>query len=172
MSSKNAKKKNGDVKKKSGGGKLAIGALLLLLLGGGGVGIGLGGHGAGLFGPNNGAENTDSSSGEQDAAKDGENNAADSSKAEVEDGEDEAQDSGVVTVVIRENQVFVGEKEFANAEVFKAYIEEINNDARAFRIKEENAIQATYEWVTGVFDELKIQVLPSETEGASVDGIQ
>ena len=161
MSSRNAKKKGGDVKKKSGGGKLAIGALLLLLLGGGGAGLGLGGYGAGLFGQNNSAENTAPSSGDQDAAKDGEDNTAQPSKGETENGENEEQASGVVTVVIRENQVFVGEKEFAGAEVFKAYIEEINNDERTFRIKEENAIQATYEWVTGVFEELKIQTAPA-----------
>lgn len=165
-----SKSKNKDGKKKSGGGKFALGALLLLLLGGG-AGIGLGGfgenglNGFGLF--------ETSSTSETAEVKDNENAAADPSEKETEDiGESKSENSDIVTVTIRENQVFVGEKEFTDAQGLKTYIEEINNDARAFRIKEENAIQATYEWVTGVFDELKIQVLPSETEGASVDGIQ
>ncbi len=68
----------------------------------------------------------------------------------------------VVTVTIKENQVFVGEKEFTNEADLKSYVEEINNDERKFKLKEENSILDTYEWVNGVFENLKIQLIPVE----------
>ncbi len=62
-----------------------------------------------------------------------------------------------VTVTIRENQVFINDTEFKEAGELKNYIESVNSDGMVFKIIEDHAIQATYEWVTGVFRELEIE---------------
>ena len=51
------------------------------------------------------------------------------------------------------------DKQIANAEELKAYIEEINTDSKEYFLKDENSILDTYEWVTNVFDELKIKLI-------------
>lgn len=68
----------------------------------------------------------------------------------------------VITVTIQNDKVFVGGKEFASAEALKEYIEEINSDEREFKLKDENSILATYEWVTEVFESMKVQLVPIE----------
>ncbi len=64
----------------------------------------------------------------------------------------------LVTVTIREDKVYVEDKEISDAEELKEYIESINTDDREYRLVDENSIRATYEWVNAVFDELKISV--------------
>ncbi len=61
-----------------------------------------------------------------------------------------------ITVKIVEDKVYVENEEFADAESLKAYIEEINTDSREYYLEDENSILDTYEWVKGVFEELKI----------------
>lgn len=63
----------------------------------------------------------------------------------------------VVIVTIREKKVIVGEQEFENEEAFKAYLEEIHTDSGKYELQEENSIQATYEWVVKVFEDLSIE---------------
>ncbi len=71
-------------------------------------------------------------------------------------------DDSIIT--IKENQVFVGNKEFDNAEQLKEYIEEINHDEKEFQLNDENSILETYEWVLEVFESLKITLTPIEKE--------
>ena len=78
---------------------------------------------------------------------------------DTENDEDNKDSISKYTVTIREDQVFVGDKQIKNAEELKAYIEEINTDQAEFRLKDENSILDTYEWVTKVFEELKIRVI-------------
>ena len=61
-----------------------------------------------------------------------------------------------ITVTIREDRVYVGDVEVADAEELRSYIESINTDDRKYTLIDENSIRATYEWVTGVFEDLKI----------------
>ena len=61
-----------------------------------------------------------------------------------------------ITVTIREDKVYVEDKEIADADALKSYIETINTDDRKYKLVDDNSIRATYEWVTRVFDELKI----------------
>ncbi len=61
-----------------------------------------------------------------------------------------------ITVTIKEDKVFVEEMQIEDAESLKDYIEEINTDTREYFLKDENSILDTYDWVTGVFEELKI----------------
>ena len=61
-----------------------------------------------------------------------------------------------ITVKITEDKVFVGDKEFTDGIALKAYIEEINNDKRTYKLVEENSIKATHDWVLQVFDELRL----------------
>ncbi len=70
--------------------------------------------------------------------------------------------SKVVTVTIKGDKVYVGNKEFTTEAELKAYIEEINNDEREFKLKDEESILETYEWVTKVFKDLSIQLVPVE----------
>ena len=60
-----------------------------------------------------------------------------------------------ITVTIREDRVYVGDVEVADAEELRSYIESINTDDRKYTLIDENSIRATYEWVTGVFEDLK-----------------
>ena len=41
-------------------------------------------------------------------------------------------------------------------DAFKAAVEALNDDSHTFEIAEENAIEATYEWVLKVFEDLSI----------------
>lgn len=68
----------------------------------------------------------------------------------------------VITVMIQRDKVFVGGKEFTDAEALKQYIEEINSDEREFKLKDENSILATYEWVTEIFKDMQVQLVPIE----------
>lgn len=79
----------------------------------------------------------------------------------VENKTDETQTmtSKVIIVKIKENQVYVDDKAVSDKDALKTYIEELNSNEREFRLKEENSIQATYEWVADVFDELKIPLV-------------
>ena len=61
-----------------------------------------------------------------------------------------------ITVTIREDRVYVGDVEVADADELRSYIESINTDDRKYTLVDENSIRATYEWVTGVFEDLKI----------------
>lgn len=63
------------------------------------------------------------------------------------------------TITIRENQVFIDGTEYKEAEDLKSFIESVNDDDIVFKLVEDHAIQATYEWVMGVFRELQIEVL-------------
>lgn len=71
-------------------------------------------------------------------------------------------DSNEVTVIVRESSVLIGDREFSNPEDLKMYVEEIHNDKKVFRLKEEDSIQETYEWVVEVFEELQIQLEKAE----------
>ena len=51
------------------------------------------------------------------------------------------------------------DKQIADSEELKAYIEEINTDSKEYVLKDENSILDTYEWVTNVFDDLKIKLV-------------
>ncbi|MCR5739203.1 MAG: hypothetical protein K6G43_05250 [Lachnospiraceae bacterium] len=62
----------------------------------------------------------------------------------------------VVTVTIREDKVYVEDREIGSAEELRSYIESIHTDEREYRLVDENSIRATYEWVYEVFDELEI----------------
>ena len=140
-------------KKKRKGGALKVILILLviiailvaiILFGGKGFGFGNGGDGI-----NDGNANVESEV------------STDDSQADVTGGE-EGDLGTTVVVTIKGEQVFVGDKEFADASALKAYIEEINADGKEFKLKDENSILATYEWVNEVFEELKIQLIPVE----------
>ncbi len=91
---------------------------------------------------------------------------SDTSSRNVETSEENVRGTGssseelplLITVTIREDKVYVEDKEIGSAEELKDYIESINTDEREYRLVDENSIRATYEWVTGVFDELKIPI--------------
>ena len=63
-----------------------------------------------------------------------------------------------ITITIKEDKVYVEDKQIADAEELKSYIEEINTDSKEYILKDENSILDTYEWVTNAFDELKIKL--------------
>lgn len=63
-----------------------------------------------------------------------------------------------ITITIKEDKVYVEDKQIADAEELKSYIEEINTDNKEYILKDENSILDTYEWVTNAFDELKIKL--------------
>lgn len=89
----------------------------------------------------------------------GKGSGEDSDSKQQVSGPDAAQeDSSEVTVIIRESGVLIGDREFSTPEDLKKYVEEIQNDRKVFRLKEENSIQETYEWVVKVFEELQIQL--------------
>lgn len=69
--------------------------------------------------------------------------------------------SNEIIVRIEDRQVFVNGKECKDAEELKNYIEEISDDEKIFKLEEEHAILATYEWVTEVFHELGIDLIGS-----------
>lgn len=121
--------------------------LVILFLLSQGLGFGLGGSG---FGKSEGKDSEEKTT-----------QAASTEEPKTDIDEEEVL-SKIVTVTIKENQVYVGSKAIADKEELKAYIEEINNDERQFKLKEENSIQATYEWVTDTFEELKIQLVPEK----------
>lgn len=112
-------------------------------------GLGLGGEGSG--------EKTSATPTKQETEKPEPSKEPDKPQESVLENEEIAK---VIIVTIRENQVFVGNKEFGNEAELKKYVEEINNDERQFKLKEEKSILDTYEWVTKVFTDLKIQLVP------------
>ena len=59
-------------------------------------------------------------------------------------------------VYIEETRVTIAGKSFENAAEFKAFLENIHNDNRTYRLEEKNAILSTHDWVTTVFEELAI----------------
>lgn len=83
--------------------------------------------------------------------------SAQESVEETETVESVEEFADVVVVTIRENKVLVGEQEFENEAEFKVYLEEIYTDSVKYELQEENSIQATYEWVTKVFENLSIE---------------
>lgn len=94
---------------------------------------------------------------------DGKGSGENSDSKQQESEPDAAQtDSNEVTVIVRESRVLIGDREFSNPEDLKMYVEEIHNDKKVFRLKEENSIQETYEWVVEVFEELQIQLEKAE----------
>lgn len=76
----------------------------------------------------------------------------------------EAGNVNEVTIKIKEDKVWVNEKEIADKETLKAYLEEINNDDKKYTLEQENAILATYNWVVEVLDDLKIEYTELKTE--------
>jgi hypothetical protein len=120
---------------------IILGVVLLLLFGdkfGFGLGTGLG------FGQ---TANSSDSSNSDAAGEDG------TVRGTVPDPADLPQ---TITVTIREDRVYVGDVEVADADELRSYIESINTDDRKYTLVDENSIRATYEWVTGVFEDLKI----------------
>lgn len=94
---------------------------------------------------------------------DGKGSGESSDSKQQESEPDAAQtDSNEVTVIIRESRALIGDREFSTPEDLKKYVEEIHNDKKVFRLKEENSIQETYEWVVKVFEELQIQLEKAE----------
>lgn len=77
--------------------------------------------------------------------------------AQVDEGSAELLNK--ITVTIKEDKVYVEDKQIADSEKLKAYIEEINTDSKEYILKDENSILDTYEWVTNVFDDLKIKLV-------------
>ncbi len=65
-------------------------------------------------------------------------------------------DTGVIVVTIRESTVTLDGKDYTEPDAFKAAVEALNDDSHTFEIAEENAIEATYEWVLKVFEDLSI----------------
>lgn len=114
------------------------------------------GDGAGKTDLDMSAENISStvSDNEQQASgvDEDQNNTGDQSN-----GTEEA-DSNVVIVTIEEERVFIGEKEFLDADELRSYLEETNNDDKEYEIKEIQSILATHEWVEAVFKALQIPV--------------
>lgn len=169
-------KKDGPVKKSAKGVvKLAAVAVVAVVLFFGGFFFGGNGEGSGdglwkeamnivdnLFEPTESPDEEKKNSEEET-----ENGKETEDKKDTEDLTDAAnkpeQLPKTMIVTIREDKVFVGDKEFTGADDLKAYIEEINSDEREFKLKDENSILATYEWVTEVFKALKVPLLvPAE----------
>lgn len=120
--------------------------LVLALLLGKGLGLGKG----------NGSGDGDSKATSQTAVEDSveadetdETNQVDASSKEL---------PNKITVAIKEDMVYVEDKQIADAEELKSYIEEINTDSKEYILRDENSLLDTYEWVTNVFDELKIKL--------------
>lgn len=86
----------------------------------------------------------------------------DDSRQQASEPDAEQTDSDEVTVIVRESMVLIGDREFSTPEDLKTYLEEIHNDKKVFRLKEENSIQETYEWVVEAFEELQIQLERTE----------
>lgn len=84
------------------------------------------------------------------------------SKQQTSEPDASQTDSNEVTVIVRESRVLIGDREFSAPEDLKKYVEEIQNDEKVFRLKEENSIQETYEWVVKVFEELQIPLEKAE----------
>lgn len=87
---------------------------------------------------------------------------SDDSRQQASEPDAEQTDSDEVTVIVRESMVLIGAREFSTPKDLKTYLEEIHNDKKVFRLKEENSIQETYEWVVEVFGELQIQLERTE----------
>lgn len=87
---------------------------------------------------------------------------SDDSRQQASEPDAEQTDSDEVTVIVRESMVLIGDREFSTPEDLKTYLEEIHNDKKVFRLKEENSIQETYEWVVEAFEELQIQLERTE----------
>ena len=83
---------------------------------------------------------------------------ADDSNNETRGGISSRELPSLITVTIREDKVYVEDKEIGDEAELKDYIESINTDDREYRLVDENSIRATYEWVMKVFDELKIPI--------------
>lgn len=88
---------------------------------------------------------------------------AESSSAGSEDSTrglpDPADLPDTITVTIREEKVYVEDLEVADADELRSYIESINTDDRKYKLVDDNSIRATYEWVTGVFEDLKLPLI-------------
>jgi len=129
---------------------VVIVAVILLLIFGNGLGLGFG-NGLGFGSETRTTESAD--------------DAVDNEVAEPDVPEDSrgiSEDEtlpDLITVTIREDKVYVEDKEISDAEELRAYIEEINNDTREYKLVDENSIRDTYEWVVEVFDELKIKLV-------------
>ena len=136
---------------------LIVLAILFFLLPGFGFGFGKG-NGTGVFSSNSESEG------------DGSQNVTESitetvSTAEVTtEATTEVGNSNEVTIKIQEDKVWVNDKQISDKDELKSYIEEINNDDKKYTLEQENAILATYNWVVGVLDELKIEYTELKTE--------
>lgn len=64
-----------------------------------------------------------------------------------------------ITITINEDKVYVENKQIADSDELTTYLEEINTDSKEYILKDENSILDTYEWVTNVFDDLKIKLV-------------
>ncbi len=72
--------------------------------------------------------------------------------------ESPVEDTKTVTITISEDSVTVGDHVCADADEFKAYIEEIYSDDLLFVLEDDNAILSTYEWVSEACTELGISL--------------
>lgn len=102
------------------------------------------------------AQSTSPSSSQQEPATDG---SGTSTGGAGGTGTPNEKIPNTVIVIIEENRVFINEAEYKDAEELKTYIESVNNDSRVFRLFEDQAIQATHDWVMDVFRELQVEVV-------------
>ena len=145
------------MKKKSKKGKSWIGAIILLLILAVIAYLFLNGNGLGL-GEGEGNGSVPSKSLE-------ENTSETEDTTQTEDStqtEDAAKLPNDIVITIKEDQVFIGDQEFHNADELKSYIEEIHTDERSYTLEEENSILATRDWVEAVFDELHLSLLETK----------
>ena len=132
--------KEKDKKKRKGGCMKKVVIILFIiivvaaffLLGGGGFGFG---SGSGT----NGNENSVSQSNQEEL-----------------NTETQGVDTSEITVTIKEDKVWVQDKEIEDKDELKSYIESINDDTKTYKLEQDNAILSTYNWVTEVFSDLQI----------------
>lgn len=120
------------------------------------------------FGFGNGNGNGIISSNSEDGDGTQENASSDTEAVTTEESKTEATteagDINEITIKIKEDKVWVNDKEIADKDALKSYLEEINDDNKKYTLEQEDAILATYNWVVEVLDELKIEYTELKTE--------
>lgn len=130
---------------------LAILAVAVLI-----IGVAFSLKGCGGFGWSKGS-GTGKSDGEVKEEQQVEDKEEKEDTQQTENSEDQKLPDEIV-VTITEEKVTVNDKVIADQDELKSYIESMNDDSKTYQLVQNNAILATYNWVTDVFQELQISL--------------
>ncbi len=144
------------MKKKGGiaGAGIVI-AAIILLFNGGGLGLGGGGNGSGSFFQMAASDNEEKKIvSDTDQTQ---NESVDTTEIEAA-----TEIPNEIIVKIEEDQVTINGNPVKDAAELEEYLKEYNKDYRTFVLEDDYAIKETYEWVTGVFNEMGINLIETE----------